>query len=229
MMVYYSINVATFEKKYINERRIFMKIKTKTGKFIITLVVSVLCLSMFTVSAFASDLSTSQANVVTDSSQAPALQGNQLIVQPMTAQANVLTIPGGQGTLTSNCWRQTTATQSGNTLQWAWQVSAVYSGTKTVQSIKTEWYSTASLRNSASISMGISADGGSASASSSWQTISTVKKYWNNTNGATESDYLGNIAIGPSVDYRSSTICTFNTAYVKLSSDPKTYSITASV
>ncbi|MHB8061432.1 MAG: hypothetical protein ACYDG2_02175 [Ruminiclostridium sp.] len=78
--------------------------------------------------------------------------------------------------------------------------------------------------------MGVSGDGVSASSSSSWQTITTPKKYWNNTNGVKTADYpTTNITIGPSVDYRADTICTYNTAYVKLSSDLKTYSITASV
>ena len=145
------------------------------------------------------------------------------------SQAKELTIPGSQGTLTSNVWRSTAATSSGNTLQWDWQVSAVYTGSKTVERIRTSWKSTASLRNSASISMGVSADGGSAGVSSSWQTVSTVLKYWENSNGAKSSDWRSNIVIGPSVDYRSGTIVTTNTALVKLSSDPKAYEISAGV
>ena len=206
-----------------------MKISNKLKKIVTTIVLVAMCLSMLSVSVFAVELSptTQQGNILAQS--APALQGDALIIKPLTSQGNVLTIPGGEGTLTSNCWRQTTATVSGNTLQWSWQVSAVYSGSKTVESIKTQWYSSASLRNSASISMGISGDGASASISSTWQVISTAQKYWNNTNGATESDYIGNIAIGPSSDYMSNSICTYNTASVKLSGDPKVYSITASV
>ncbi|EID42606.1 hypothetical protein GT20_3288 [Parageobacillus thermoglucosidasius TNO-09.020] len=145
------------------------------------------------------------------------------------SQAKDYTIPGGQGTLTSNVWRSTSATYSGNTIQWDWQVSAVYSGNVTVEMIKTEWYSTASLRNSASITMGVSGDGASAGASSSWQTVQTKVKYWTNTNGAKSSSWRSNIVIAPEKDYRSGTIATINTAYVKLKGDPRTYYISAGV
>ena len=85
-------------------------------------------------------------------------------ITPRTAQAKPFTIPGGQGTLTSNAWRQTNETTSGNTLQWDYQVSAVYSGSKTVESIRTSWYGGASLKNSASISLGVNASGATVSA-----------------------------------------------------------------
>lgn len=96
----------------------------------------------------------------------------------MTAQEKPLPIPGGQGTLTSNAWRQTHESKSGNTLQWDYQVSASYSGNKTVESIRTSWYGGASLRNSASISLGISESGVTVCASSGWQFITTPVKYW---------------------------------------------------
>ncbi|WP_341281206.1 hypothetical protein [Paenibacillus sp. FSL H8-0537] len=146
-----------------------------------------------------------------------------------STQAKQLTIPSSQGTLTSNVWRATVATSSGNTLQWDWQVSAVYSGTKIVSSIRTSWSSTASLRNSANISMGVAADGVSAGGGSAWASTTTVLKFWENANGSKSSDWRSNIVIGPSTDYRSGTIVTTNTAKVKLSSDPKYYEISAGV
>ncbi|WP_461201438.1 hypothetical protein [Anoxybacillus sp. TBDG-1] len=126
-------------------------------------------------------------------------------------------------------WRSTSPTYSGNTIQWDWQVSAVYSGDKTVEMIKTEWYSSASLRNSASITMGVSGDGATAGVSSSWQTIQTKSKYWENSNGAKSSFWRSNIVISPYKDYRSDTISTINTAYVKLQGDPRTFYISAGV
>lgn len=145
------------------------------------------------------------------------------------SQSKPLTIPGGQGKLTSNVWRSTSPTSSGNTYQWDWQVSAVYSGSKTVQRVRASWKSTASLRSSASISMGVSADGANAGGGSSWQSVSTKEKYWENSNGSKSSDWRSNIVIGPKKDYRSGTIVTTNKAQVKLSSDPKTYEISAGV
>lgn len=150
-------------------------------------------------------------------------------ITPRTAQAKPFTIPGGQGTLTSNAWRQTNETTSGNTLQWDYQVSAVYSGSKTVESIRTSWYGGASLKNSASISLGVNASGATVSASSSWQYITTPVKYWENSNGAKSSDYRSNMTVSPKADYRSDTISLTNTAKVKLAGDPKPYEITASV
>lgn len=150
-------------------------------------------------------------------------------ITPRTAQAKDFTIPGNQGTLTSNAWRQTNKTESGNTLQWDYQVSAVYSGSKTVESIRTSWYGGASLKNSASISLGISGSGANVGAGSSWQYITTPVKYWENSNGAKSSDYRSNLTVSPKADYRSDTISLTNTAKVKLAGDPKPYEITASV
>lgn len=41
-----------------------------------------------------------------------------------------------EGKLTSNVWRSTVGSESGNTVQWDYVVSAVYSGDKDVKSIK---------------------------------------------------------------------------------------------
>lgn len=151
-----------------------------------------------------------------------------------TSDSQSLTIPSNGGTLTSDVWRSTTETTSGNTLQWDYQITAKYTGSRTVQSIKAAWYSSASLRNSASINMSFSVgDGGiasiSAGASSTWQTTTTRNVTWTNSNGSTSSWDRSNIAIGPKVDYRADTICTYNTATVTVSGDAKPYTITASV
>ena len=147
---------------------------------------------------------------------------------PRTSNSKSYNIPGGKGKLTSNAWRSSIASSAGNTYQWDYQVSAVYSGTYAVSSIRTTWRGSASLRNSASINLGISNSGGSAGAGSSWQNVNTVTKYWENTNGAKESSYRSNMVVTPKKDYRSGTISITNTARVKLSKDAKPYEISAS-
>lgn len=146
-----------------------------------------------------------------------------------TAQAKPFTIPGKQGTLTANAWRSTKETTSGNTLQWDYQVSAVYAGSKTVESIRTSWCGSASLRNSATLTLGISESGITVGAGSSWTQVTTPVKYWENSNGAKSSDYRSNLTVSPKRDYRADTISLSNTARVVLKGDPKPYEITASI
>ncbi|KAA8815595.1 hypothetical protein EMB92_09270 [Bifidobacterium callitrichos] len=149
-------------------------------------------------------------------------------VMPLSKDSEPLTIPGGKGTLTSNAWRSSSYTVSGNTLKWDYQVSAVYSGNRKVSKIRTTWKGSASLRNSASINLGISSSGGSAGAGGGWQYVSTVAKYWENNNGAKEASYRSNMVVAPARDYRSDTISIVNTARVQLSGDKKSYEISAS-
>lgn len=193
-------------------------------KRIAALILAIMMVSSLSVTAFAQTIE-------------PAIDGATVIagervhsgITPRAAQGKDYTIPGGQGTLTANAWRSTFSTTSGNTLQWDYQVSAVYSGTKTVESIRTSWYGAASLQNSASISLGVNNSGANAGVGSSWQYVTTPVKYWENSNGATSSDYGSNLTVSPSVDYRPGTISLTNTARVKLKGDPKPYEITASV
>ncbi len=131
-------------------------------------------------------------------------------------------------TLTSNVWRSTFGTKSGNTIQWDYQVSAVYSGDRNVKKIRTTFKGSASLRSSASMNLGISASGASAGEGSSWQSVSTSEKYWENSNGAKSSSYRSNIVISPACDYRDGTISVTNTARVELN-DGGVYEITSGV
>lgn len=147
---------------------------------------------------------------------------------PRASNSRTYNIPGNKGKLTSNAWRSR-LNSSGNTYQCDYQVSSEYSGDHTVESIRATWQGSASLRNSASISLGVSGDGASAGASSSWSTVKTVAKYWENSNGSKNSSYRSNMVISPSVDYRSNTVSIVNTARVKLKGDEKPYEISASV
>ena len=135
-------------------------------------------------------------------------------IQPRWSDDSSLSVPGG--TLTSNVWRQSVGTNSGNTIKWDFQVSAVYSGTGTVERIRTTWKGSASLRSSAEISLGVdlSTGGVSAGSGSSWQTVTT-------------SDYRSNLIVGPSKDYRTNTAYIQNTALVKIKGYAKTYEINA--
>ncbi|MDR1018370.1 MAG: hypothetical protein LBM02_06675 [Lachnospiraceae bacterium] len=144
-----------------------------------------------------------------------------------TCDSSTLTIPASKGKLTSNAWRSVLPKISGNTYKWNYVVSAKYSGKKKVSSIKTSWYGSASLRNSASISLGISDSSVSAGASYTWRYVKTKTKYWNNTNGAKIADYSSNMIVSPRRDYRDGTISIINVASVKLKGDSKTYQISA--
>ena len=151
-------------------------------------------------------------------------------ISPLVSQQKKYSIPGDKGTLISNAWRETgDGTVSGNTLQWEYQVSAVYQGSNEVERIRTTWQGSASLRNGASISLGISGSGVSAGSGSQWQTVKTVEKYWENNNGSKESSWRSNMIVTPKVDYRSGTIGLINTAMVKLKNDAKTYEISSGV
>ncbi len=154
-----------------------------------------------------------------------------LVVTPAMAssQAKSQTLPGGLGKITSNAWRTTgDGSLSGNTRQWDYQVSAVYEGSQTVQRIRATWWGGASLRNGASISLGLSGSGVSVGFGSNWQYVETVHKYWENTNGAKTSSWRSNMIVAPEGDYRNSTIFIANEALVKVKNDARTFQITAS-
>ena len=144
------------------------------------------------------------------------------------SQAKPLTLPSGYGKLTSNVWRSDLIT-SGNTYQFDYQTSAVYSGNKTVEWIKTSWETCASLRNGASMSIGISNDGVTVGGSSSWQNA-WKRAYWLNTTGQ-KGVYSErrNAVIKPKADYRWGTVSIQNEAKVKLKGDARTFAINASV
>lgn len=74
------------------------------------------------------ELTMSQEEII---NATPAEEPSQEMIQIMSRSSNYnkYTIPGKKGTLTSNVWRSKQKT-SGNTLQWNYQVSAVYSGSQ---------------------------------------------------------------------------------------------------
>lgn len=78
----------------------------------------------------------------------------------------------------------------------------------------------------ASLSLTVGSSVG-ASASSSWQSV-TQTKYWFNTNGARSASYRSNMVVAPQQDYRSNTVWIQNTAYVKFRGDARNWQIIAS-
>lgn len=150
------------------------------------------------------------------------------LAAPAEATSRSQPISTPYGTLTSNVWRTTgNGSVSGNTRQWEYQVSAVYSGSNSVERIRTTWYAQASLRSSASMDLGISTSGVTVGSSSSWQNARTPSKYWENTNGAKSSSYRSNIVEGPAIHYLNDTIFAVNTAFLKIRGDARTWSINA--
>lgn len=133
-----------------------------------------------------------------------------------------------KGSLVADVWRGQ-GKRSGNTIKWNYQVSSKYKGKKAVKWIQTKWYSSASLRNSASISLGLSKSTARASKSSSWKRVATATKYWKNSNGSKSADWRSNAVVGPSKDYRLRSIYTCNTGTVRLKGYPKKYEISASI
>lgn len=160
--------------------------------------------------------------------EAPAELNQYEADRPLTRASQGKSTPVPGGTLISNAWRSSAPQKSGNTLQWDYQVSAVYNGSYAVETIRTTWRGSASLRNSGAISLGLG-DSCSASASSSWSSVKTVSKYWENNNGSKSASYRSNMIVTPSKDYRSNTISIINTAKVKLKKDARSYSISAGV
>lgn len=91
------------------------------------------------------------------------------------SDTSVKYIPKG-GKLYAKVWRTTgDGKVSGNSKKWNYLVSASYKGSQRVTAIRCTWRSSAALRKSATISIGISGAGGSASASSKWQTVKSKK------------------------------------------------------
>lgn len=150
---------------------------------------------------------------------------------PRASQAKSQKV-GNYATITSNCWLGNKVT-SGNTLQWDYQVSAVYTKkdkdkAPDVNTIRTTWYGGATLRKSATVSLGITDSGASASISTTWQSVKTPSKYWENTKGQHSSSYRSSLLVAPRGDYSSGIYIT-NTARVTVKGDNKPYEAVAGV
>ncbi|MBP3222372.1 MAG: hypothetical protein J6M18_00385 [Actinomycetaceae bacterium] len=139
------------------------------------------------------------------------------------ADSSSLKVAGGR--LYSHTWRGTIQLTM-SFAKWNYQVAAKYRGSSKVQYIKTQWVCSASVRNSATVSAGISSKGINGSYSSSWRTVKHGS-YWLNTKGQKEASYRSNCVVSPFRDYRSGTIAVKNTAIVKLKGDAAPRSISS--
>lgn len=88
----------------------------------------------------------------------------------------------------------------------------------------------ASLRKSASISIGVGVDSVSASVSSSWEIVSSTysqtKSVTKKSAEQSTSD-TSNLIVAPRADYNNNTACITVTASIKYSNSSKTYKINA--
>lgn len=186
-------------------------------------------LATMSTNAFAAELETEDYFDTSNATIAEPQSQTEQHIMTRASQGKKYTIPGNKGTITSNAWRTSgNGSTSGNTRQWDYQVSAVYAGTKEVAKIRTTWQGSASMRNGASFSLGISDSGVTAGGGSSWQNVVTTSKYYENSNGSKTSSYRSNMIATPSKDYRSNTVSIKNEAKVTLKGDPKPYAINAS-
>ncbi len=129
------------------------------------------------------------------------------------------------GVLTADVWYDG-GTDKGGTRKWNYAVKAKIGGKQSVAQIKTTWTGGASMRNSASFSLGASGNGVTVGGGSTWSTVQETK-YWSNTNGARTASYGSNMVVAPRADYRFGTIFLKNTAYVKFKGDNRNWQITA--
>lgn len=205
--------------------------KTKIALLMVSLMLLMGCISIFPRSAVAaSATSLNSGGVLDDETEFSPLELARKQNRDYAVDKEYI-IPGGKGTLTANAWRtRGDGKKVGNTRQWDYQVSAVYSGYHQVEYIKTSWQAGASLSNSASLTIGLGMGetvSASSGGSSSWQYVTPTAKYYMNTKGQREVSYRSNMYVAPEIDYRSGSISIVNTAIVKLAGDSTKYQITA--
>ena len=149
-----------------------------------------------------------------------------------TCQEKPLNLPDGFGKLWSNTWRSRFGKIEGHTIQWDYLTRAKYEGNKKVFAIRTTWTSSATLKNSASMS--VAASGGDttsveAGGSSSWQSITSGKRYLMNTKGQKEAFVRGNVVIGPEKHYDRGTFFVTSTASIAFKRNGIVYRISSGV
>lgn len=136
---------------------------------------------------------------------------------PMTAKAEMksqgigdyytkdnedLAVSGG-GKLYSHTERQTYGTLSGKVRKVKFYVYGKYDGSQKVDSIKCAWRTGATLRKSATLTLSTSVGkeySFGASASSTWQSVTSSEKYWLHTSGTKVSYEDSNFTIAPDAD-----------------------------
>lgn len=134
------------------------------------------------------------------------------------------------GKLYSHAERQQYGLLSGNVITFRYYIYSKYEGSSTVEKISSEWYTTAKLRSSATLSLNTSLGTTvtvSASSESTWQNVTTPAKKWTNSNGTKVTYEQSNFAVAPFDDLYKYEVSIVHTSNVKLQGDAKSYTLTS--
>ena len=132
------------------------------------------------------------------------------------------------GKLYSHAERQRYGELSGNVRTFRYYIYSKYTGDSTVEKISSEWYTTAKLRSSATLSLSCTLGAGTTSSitagvSSTWQNVTSPTKTWTNSNGTKTVYEQSNFAVSPDSDLSGYEVSIVQTSKVKLKGDAKTY------
>ncbi|SHO48335.1 hypothetical protein [Anaerocolumna xylanovorans] len=137
------------------------------------------------------------------------------------------------GSLVSYTERHKTGEASGNVKTYPYYLYSKYTGSKTVEEIKSTWTVGCNLKNSASLGLSANVGAGttttvsaSATTSESWQWIQ-ASKYYSSTNGSKLVYSNSNFTIAPYKYSDSDSIYLINSSYLKLKGDNQPYSISS--
>lgn len=134
------------------------------------------------------------------------------------------------GKLYSHAERQQFGELSGYVRTFRYYIYSKYVGSSTVEKISSEWYTTAKLRSSATMSLSTTLGetvSVSASAQSTWQNVTSSVKTWTNSNGSKVTYEQSSFAISPDTDLYGYEVGIVHTSKVKLAGDAKTYTLTS--
>lgn len=140
----------------------------------------------------------------------------------------ITTADGGK--LYSHAERQQYGSLSGYVRTFRYYIYSKYEGSSTVEKISSEWYTTAKLRSSATLSLSttlgetVSVTAGS---QSTWQNVKSPVKTWTNSNGTKTTYEQSNFAVSPDTDLSGYEVSIVHTSKVKLKGDAKTYSLSS--
>lgn len=137
------------------------------------------------------------------------------------------------GKLISFTERHKRGKKSGNVKSYPYYLYSKYTGSSTVEKIKSTWKVGCNLKNSATISMSANVGAGettsvgaSASGSSNWQ-WKEVSKYYYSTNGSKLVYSNSNFTVAPYKYSDSGSIYLTNESYLKIKGDNQPYSISS--
>ncbi|UPK44964.1 hypothetical protein [Paenibacillus pabuli] len=214
-------------------------------KKLVSLAICSMMLSL-PVSAFAADeivdtnntIITTQPGSVIDTGEVSNGNGKSMITPHAVSDYYYYSDPdpvstSDSGKLYSHAERQRYGDLSGKVRTFRYYIYSKYEGNATVEKISSEWYTTAKLRSSATLtlntSLGTSGSSISAGVSSTWQNVTTPTKTWTNSNGSKTTYEQSNFAISPDSDLSGYEVSIVHTSKVKLKGDAKTYSLSSGV